>query len=277
MKVALIQSRVYEQKEENLRRAEARIQEAAEAGAELVMLPEMFACPYRNDYFVLNAEEAGGVSYARMQAAAVQHGVLLVAGSIPEREGEKLYNTCFVFDRQGREIAKHRKMHLFDIAVKGGQHFRESDTFSAGDTVTVFESELGRFGLCICFDIRFPELMRCMALRGAQAILIPAAFNMTTGPAHWELAFRQRAVDNQLFTLGCSPARDRNGVYVPYGNSIVCSPWGEVLACAGAEEGILYADVDLRENERIRAQLPLLSARRTDVYRLEECGAPQQA
>jgi predicted amidohydrolase len=125
-------------------------------------------------------------------------------------------------------------------------------------------------GLCVCFDIRFPELSRLMALDGAQAIFCPAAFNMTTGPAHWELLFRGRAVENQVFTLGCAPARDEQGAYVSYGNSIAVSPWGDVIARAGAEETILYADLDLGLVETVRRQLPLVSARRTDVYRLEK-------
>ena len=187
---------------------------------------------------------------------------------MPEADGERIYNTSFVFDPAGRQAAFHRKMHLFDIDVKGGQRFMESETFTAGDSVTVFDTPFGKLGLCICFDLRFPELARCMALAGARAIVTPAAFNMTTGPAHWELLFRQRAVDNQLFTLGVAPARDEQGPYVSYGNTILCSPWGEVLARAGSAPALLLADVDLNQNESIRAQLPLLSARRTDVYRL---------
>ena len=203
-----------------------------------------------------------------MAGLARETGLWLVAGSMPEADGERIYNTSFVFDPAGRQAAFHRKMHLFDIDVKGGQRFMESETFTAGDSVTVFDTPFGKLGLCICFDLRFPELARCMALAGARAIVTPAAFNMTTGPAHWELLFRQRAVDNQLFTLGVAPARDEQGPYVSYGNTILCSPWGEVLARAGSAPALLLADVDLDQNESIRAQLPLLSARRTDVYRL---------
>ncbi len=275
MRLALIQSAVYADKEKNLRCAKKLIREAAQNGASLVMLPEMFCCPYSSAHFKEYAEAAGETIYTAMQSAAAENHVVLAAGSFPEKEGEKLYNTCFVFDETGKKIARHRKMHLFDINVEGGQAFKESDTFCAGDDVTVFSCALGTFGLCICFDIRFPELSRCMMQRGAQAILIPAAFNMTTGPAHWELAFRQRAVDNQLFTAGCAPARDENGSYVSYGNSIVCSPWGEVIARAGKDETILYADVELSDNARIRQQLPLISARRTDVYIVKETDQEQ--
>lgn len=270
MRAALVQCLVGGDKERDVQNAAARVAEAAKNGARLVMLPEMFCCPYTNRCFTAYAEPAGGFVYKTMQKAAADNGVVLVAGTFPEREGEKVYNTAFVFDENGAQLARHRKIHLFDIDVKGGQSFRESATFTAGDTVTVFDSVIGRFGVCVCFDMRFPELSRCMTLDGAQAILVPAAFNMTTGPAHWETMFRQRAVDNQLFTLGCSPARDEAGEYVAYGNSIVCSPWGTVIARADAEETILYADIDLNENASVRAQLPLLSARRTDVYELKE-------
>lgn len=142
----------------------------------------------------------------------------LAAGSFPEEDREgRLYNTGYVFDRQGRELARHRKMHLFDIQVEGGQCFRESDTFSPGDTYTVFDTEFGRMGLCICFDIRFPELFSLMVQVGARLVLVPAAFNRTTGPAHWDLVFRQRAVDGQCFTAGAAPARDPAAAYVSYG------------------------------------------------------------
>lgn len=270
MKLALIQMSVKGNKLENLRRAKEKITEAARAGAQLVMLPEMFCCPYSNDYFTGFAEKKDETIYTMLQSAAAEDHVLLIGGSFPEKEGNRIYNTCFVFDERGEQIARHRKIHLFDINVKGGQYFKESDTFTAGDDVTVFECGYGKFGVGICFDIRFPELFRCMMLKGAQAIFVPAAFNMTTGPAHWELAFRQRAVDNQLFMAGCSPAKDENGVYVAYGNSIVTSPWGTVLARAGGEETILYAQIELSDNESIREQLPLLSARRTDVYMVTE-------
>ena len=268
MRTALIQMPVTADKSENLTVARDYVRRAADGGAQLAVLPEMFCCLYTNEAFRANAEPAGGPVHTAMAGLARETGLWLVAGSMPEADGERIYNTSFVFDPAGRQAAFHRKMHLFDIDVKGGQRFMESETFTAGDSVTVFDTPFGKLGLCICFDLRFPELARCMALAGARAIVTPAAFNMTTGPAHWELLFRQRAVDNQLFTLGVAPARDEQGPYVSYGNTILCSPWGEVLARAGSAPALLLADVDLNQNESIRAQLPLLSARRTDVYQL---------
>lgn len=266
MKAALIQMPVGMDKDKNIRRAIDLIARAAEQGARIAALPEMFFCPYANQYFPQYAEARGEAAYTALAEAAKKNGLTLVAGSMPERDGGRLYNTSFVFDAQGREIARHRKVHLFDIDVQGGQRFFESEVFTPGDDITLFEADGYRFGLCICFDIRFPEIFRRMALKGAEAVFVPAAFNMTTGPLHWELSFRMRAVDNQLFTLGIAPARDEGGCYVSYANSIVCSPWGRVLARAGAEPELLVVDLDLAENERVRVQLPLLSARRPDVY-----------
>jgi len=266
MKIALIQMPVTASKQENMETARDYLRQAKEAGAEVAILPEMFCCPYTNASFVEHAEPAGGMVWTAMREAAKELELWLVAGSMPERDGARIYNTSFVFDSQGRQAARHRKMHLFDIDVKGGQRFLESETFTAGDEVTVFDTPYGRLGLCICFDMRFPELSRVMALQGAQAILAPAAFNMTTGPMHWELMFRQRAVDNQLFTIGVAPARDEQSAYVSYGNSIACSPWGKVLCRADAAGELLIAELDFAENEAVRTQLPLLSARRTDVY-----------
>ena len=269
MKVSIIQMNISPKKEDNLERAAALVRDAAAQGADIAVLPEMFCCEYTTSAFLSNCEPAGGLIWSTLSEAAKSSGIYLVGGTMPELCGEKMYNTGFVFDPDGAQIARHRKMHLFDIDVDGGQKFKESLTFTAGDEVTVFDTKFGKVGLIICFDIRFPELSRLTALAGAEVIFCPAAFNMTTGPAHWELLFRGRACENQVFFCGCAPARDENGRYVSYANSIVTSPWGAVLNRAGADETILTADLDLNEVESIRKQLPLMSARRTDIYSLE--------
>lgn len=268
MKAALIQMRTVSDKAENLRHARELIDEAAKNGADLCVLPEMFCCEYRNRSFIENREPAGGPAWQMLSAAARENRVWLIGGSVPEAEDGKLYNTSFVFDREGNLAARCRKSHLFDIAVEGGQHFKESATFTPGNEICSFDTEFGRLGLCICFDMRFPELARIMSLDGAWAVFCPASFNMTTGPAHWEIMFRSRAVESQVYTLGCAPARDEQGSYVSYANSIAVSPWGDVLARAGAEETTLYVELDPAYVESIRAQLPLMSARRTDMYTL---------
>lgn len=270
MRAALIQMPVTSDKQENIRTACRAIREAAAHGADVAVLPEMFCCPYDNNCFRAYGEEADGPAQQALSALAGELGIYIVGGSIPELEGDKVYNTSYVYGRSGELLAKHRKVHLFDIDVQGGQRFMESDTLSPGNAITTFETEFGTCGLCICFDLRFEELARCMCLRGAKVLFVPAAFNMTTGPAHWELLFRQRAVDNQCFTVGVSPARDERASYVAYGNSLAVDPWGTVLCRAGAEETTLLADLDLHRLEAVRKQLPILSARRTDLYEVRE-------
>ena len=269
MKIALLQTPVSMNKTENLRNAREQVKLAAQNGAEMVILPEMFCCPYSTAYFAQYAEPKGGDIWLELSLWAVENRICLVSGSMPEIEDGRIYNTCFVFGPDGRQLARHRKMHLFNVEFDGGQHFRESDTFTPGDDVTTFSYKDMTFGLCICFDMRFPELSRLMALKGAQAVIVPAAFNMTTGPLHWETMFRQRAVDDQCYTIGVAPARDEHGVYVSYANSLVCDPMGRVLSRAGAEPCTLYAVLDPAEVDSARRQLPLLSARRTDLYSLK--------
>lgn len=264
--VAQVQMRVTRDKAENIAAACRLIRRAAEQGAEFVMLPEMFCCPYENGAFRPYGEEQDGPAQRALSALAAELGIWIVGGSIPELEENRVYNTSFVYDSAGRQVARHRKMHLFDISVEGGQTFRESDTLSPGGEITAFDTPWGMMGLCICFDLRFEELARLMALRGARVIFVPAAFNMTTGPAHWELLFRQRAVDNQLFTVGTSPARSESETYVAWGHSIVCDPWGSVLHQCGAGEEISITSLDLHRVESVRRQLPILRARREDIY-----------
>lgn len=268
MKIAQLQTHVYPEKQRSLAQVEAYMDKVMPEKPDLVTLGEMFQCPYVTQNFPLYAEEEGGDTWQRLSQLAAKHQVYLSAGTVPELDGGKVYNTAYVFDRQGRQIAKHRKVHLFDIDVEGGQSFRESDTLSAGNQVTVFDTEFGKIGICVCFDFRFPELGRLMALKGAKLILVPAAFNMTTGPAHWQIMFRSQALNNQCFVAGTSPARDEASSYVAWGHSLLVSPWGDIIKEAGEKEEFQITEIDLSEADRIRSQLPLLSARRTDVYTL---------
>ncbi len=271
MKIGLIQMASTMDKGRNVETAAQRVAQCAAQGAQLAVLPEIFNAPYSNEYFRAYAEPAGGPTWQALRRMAAENNLWLVGGSIPEIDGAgKVYNTSFVFDAEGNQVACHRKMHLFDIDVEGGQRFKESDTFTPGHQVTVFETPWGKVGLCICFDFRFPELARLMVLQGAQVLVVPAAFNMTTGPAHWELMFRQRAVDGQCYTVGVAPARDEEGCYISYGNSIVASPWGDVLWRADEKDALQVVELDMGRVEAVRRQLPLLSARRTDVYTIRE-------
>ena len=265
-KLAAVQIRTETDVEQTLRKAEEMVAEAARSGAELVVLPEMWNCPYSKKYFHAVADNDNGRSRDAMSSWAEDNGIILVGGSVPEKCGDKLYNTCYVFDESGRQIARHRKIHLFNVDIKGGVRFKESNNFASGEDITVFDTSLGRMGVEICFDIRFPELCRAMAKRGAEIILCPAQFNMTTGPRHWELSVRARAMDNELFFVGASAARYEGFDYECWGHSTVADPFGMVLASCDEKEQILYCDIDLNEVDSVREQLPTFLHLREDVY-----------
>ncbi len=268
-KIAVCQLHVVDDKEVNLQMAVDLIEESASNGADLVVLPEMFNCPYSNDKFPEYAEDRDNSRTLKTVAgAAREYGVYLVAGSIPESDGDDIYNTSFIIDYKGYIIGSYRKLHLFDIDVPDGITFKESDTLTAGGELTIVDTDLARLGVIICYDIRFPELARLMALEGVEVLVVPGAFNMTTGPSHWETLIRARAIDNQLFLVAASPARDEDASYVAYGHSMIVDPWGEVLSEAGSGEEIIYADVNLNCINKVRRQLPVLKNRRLDIYEL---------
>lgn len=229
IKIAAIQMSTVADKMENVRTVKTYLEKIKDENPDFVILPEMFCCPYQTENFPIYAEKEGGPVWQQLSGYAKQYGIYLIGGSMPEKDAEgNVYNTSYIFDREGKQIGKHRKVHLFDIDVKGGQTFKESDTLTAGDSDTVFDTEFGKIGVMLCFDIRFPELSRMMVNDGAKVIFVPAAFNMTTGPAHWELSFRTRALDNQIYMVGCAPARDVSAGYISWGHSIVTDPWGRV-------------------------------------------------
>lgn len=275
LRIGLVQMLVEDSKENNISEAEEMIKKAVNKGAEIVVLPEMFNCPYDNSFFRSYAEEEGGHTFSRLSKIAKDEGIILVGGSIPEIDStDRVYNTCYIFDSKGNKIGKHRKMHLFDIDVHGGQYFKESDVLSPGKSVTVFDTPYGKMGTAICFDFRFPELSRLMVYEGAKIIFIPGAFNMTTGPAHWEILFRTRALDNQVYTVGVAPARNHEASYGSYGNSMIVDPWGKVICRLDYEEDILVEDIDLDKVEKMRKELSLLSSIRHDVYELKKKDLP---
>lgn len=271
IKIAAIQMSTVADKMENVRTVKTYLEKIKDENPDFVILPEMFCCPYQTENFPIYAEKEGGPVWQQLSGYAKQYGIYLIGGSMPEKDAEgNVYNTSYIFDREGKQIGKHRKVHLFDIDVKGGQTFKESDTLTAGDSNTVFDTEFGKIGVMLCFDIRFPELSRMMVNDGAKVIFVPAAFNMTTGPAHWELSFRTRALDNQIYMVGCAPARDVSAGYISWGHSIVTDPWGRVIDMLDEKKGILLAELDMDYEEQVREELPLLKSRRKDMYKLEK-------
>jgi omega-amidase len=285
LKVALCQVFVKSEKLVNIERVKGIIATACQKPTDIVVLPEIWNSPYATTSFPMNAEILPDIgqqpdpidspSSAMMRDQAIKFGIWLIGGSIPEKEidivsgKEKVYNTCLIFNPIGEVVGKHRKVHLFDIDVPGKMKFKESDSLTAGDKVCIVETPWGKLGVGICYDLRFPELAMIMRSRGCNMIFFPGAFNMVTGPAHWELLQRARAVDNQLYVVACSPARDEiSGGYVAWGHSSVISPWGEVIASAGVQEEILYSELDIDNVDAMRQSIPCWSQKRLDVYEI---------
>lgn len=282
LRLALLQFPVTDDKTVNQATAEAYIRRAVEQQVQLVVLPEIWNSPYATAAFPAYAEDlpdVGDTSAATspssdlLRRLAVEHGLWIVGGSIPEQANGRIYNTSLVFDPTGTVVAKHRKVHLFDIDVPGGIRFKESDTLSAGSTVSTFTTEWGDIGLGICYDIRFAEY--ALLLRQCRLLVYPGAFNMTTGPAHWELLQRARALDNQCFVATASPARTEAPLtpgpyphYTAWGHSTVVDPWGTVVATRDETPGMVVADLDLSKVNQVRESIPILQQRRTDLYSL---------
>ena len=269
IKLALCQMNVVDDKESNLKKASILINKSIENNADFIILPEMFNCPYSNDKFIeYGEEERDSITLNTISKLAKDNNIYILAGSIPEKDNDKLYNTSYLFDKKGEIIAKHRKMHLFDIDVKDKITFKESEVLTAGDEYTVADTELGKIGIGICYDVRFVELARIMVENGAQILFYPGAFNMTTGPAHWELLFRSRALDNQVFCVGVAPALNESASYHSYGHSIITNPWGEVITQADEKEDMIIAEIDLSEIKKVREEIPLLKNKRNDLYKV---------
>lgn len=232
-------------------------------GSDFIVLPEMFITPYENEVFLSNSINETDDFFERIGQIAKRQNAYIVAGSIPFKEEERLYNTTFVFNRNGEVIATYKKIHLYSITYPNGEHFNEGDVIKSGEQVVTFQTEFGIIGLAICFDVRFPLLFRELRKKNAKAIIVPAAFNSYTGPNHWELLFRTRSIDNQLYTIGVSPAKNSYGNYQYYGHSIVVSPFGEVLFDALDKEGISVIDVDLSQVDKERRRFPIVASEKT--------------
>lgn len=196
---------------------------------------------------------------------ARENDVYLQAGSIPELECNDIYNTAYLIDNNGNIIAKHRKVHLFDIDTPT-MKFTESDTLSAGNKVTTIQTPFATISLAICYDIRFTEFWTIMNQNNSDIILLPGAFNKTTGPLHWKTLIRARAIDNQSFVVATSPSQVENPYYVAWGHSMIVDSWGKVLAEANEKEEILYATIKPESITSVREQIPILKNKRRDLY-----------
>jgi predicted amidohydrolase len=269
LRVACVQLNSGTDKAENLEKAERLVVRAASTGADVVLLPEKWNAIGSAETLRANAEPLeGGPTVEAMAGWARQHGITLVGGSITEiREGrEKLSNTCPVFDPSGDLVAVYRKIHMFDVEV-GGHVYRESEAEEPGEETLVCAAEGWRVGLTVCYDLRFPELYRILALEGAELITVPAAFTLYTGKDHWELLLRARAVENQCYVAAANEWGVHEGGKASYGRSTIVDPWGVVLAQAADEDTVVAAELDRAHMERIRSSLPSLANRQPAAYR----------
>ncbi|KAL0736060.1 hypothetical protein Bca4012_012270 [Brassica carinata] len=270
-KIGLCQLSVTADKNRNISHTKNAIEEAASKGAKLVLLPEMWNTPYSRGSFRVFAEDIDGdasPSTAMLSEVSKRLKITIIGGSMPEKSGGRFYNTCCVFGSDGELKAKHRKIHLFDIDIPRKITYMESRTFTAGESPTVVDTDVGRIGIGICYDIRFQELAMMYAARGAHLLCYPGTFNMTTGPLHWELLQRARATDNQLYVATCSPARDYGSLYVAWGHSTLVGPFGDIIATTEHEEAVIVAEIDYSFLEQRRSSLPLNKQRRGDLYQL---------
>ena len=273
LKIALIQTSAGQDMDENLAVAEGLIERAATAGAHVVVAPENFHMripPGQGQRRLDRAEEIPGPFSERFSHLAGRLGIHLLAGSYNEKSSDptRMRNTSLFFGPDGALLAKYRKIHLFDVVIDGQINAHESALVEAGDEVVTAETTFGTVGLTICYDLRFPELYRALALKGAVLTFVPANFAMFTGRDHWEPLLRARAIENGMFVAAAGQIGGVDGAFQSYGRSMVVDPWGTVVARASDGQEIVHATIDLDMVRRIRERLPSLDHRRPDVYRL---------
>lgn len=300
-KLAICQNKPGFDKEKNVAGAIKMIETAARNRAELITLPEIFYYPYELASIRKIAETKNGPTLSALKDCAKRCKVYLCTGSIAEKSrhiprsvrfpskkttedsfaGEKprlkhrnttklkkeiITNTSYLIDPQGKVLLKHDKCHMFDVSLDKLKCY-ESALFRPGKKIALADTPLGKIGILICYDIRFPEAARKLALMNMDILLVPAAFNSITGPAHWQTIFRARAIENQVFVAAASPALNPKAVYKAYGHSMIISPWGDILTETGQKEDIIYADIDPQTLKDTRRKLPLLKHRRGNLYK----------
>lgn len=255
-------------REENKKTAERLIREAASAGADLVSLPELWSCHGLEKVYRENAESIPGPTTDFLGSLARELGIYLLGGSILEKVpgSTRLHNTSTLFAPSGDLLAVYRKIHLFDVKVVDREYL-ESRTMAPGEQIVTAKAGPATIGLSVCYDVRFPELYRMLALAGAEILMVPAAFTLQTGKDHWELLLRARAVENQAYVVAPAQWGQKADGRWTYGRSMIVDPWGVVLARCPDRDGFALAPLDLGYLERLRAEFPALANRRPEVYR----------
>jgi len=265
VRVAAVQLNSTNDKARNVTAAERLVRDAAASGADLVALPEKWSLLASGEEMAAGAESLDGPTFGAARSWARELGIRLLAGSIPERGPNKAFNTSVLIGPDGSDLAVYRKIHLFDVEA-GGVSYRESDYEEAGSEIVIAEVDGVTAGLTVCYDLRFPELYRILAVRGARLITVPSAFTLATGRDHWEVLLRARAIENQVFVLAPNQVGDAPPHYSSHGRSAIIDPWGVVLATAPDEECFIAAELDLAAQDRVRESLPSLANRRPEAY-----------
>ncbi|MGD2173235.1 MAG: carbon-nitrogen hydrolase family protein [Gammaproteobacteria bacterium] len=240
------------------------IDEAVAGSARFVALPETVGLiePVNEQIPAATYSESDDPGLAAFRARARDHGVTILVGSQLIRDGERIVNRSFLLDEQGEIRARYDKLHMFDIELKNGEAYRESDAIAPGDRAVVVETPLGKLGLSVCYDLRFGALYRALAHAGAEIITIPAAFTQTTGKAHWHTLVRARAIETGAFVIAPNQCGHHADKRYSYGHSLIVDPWGEILADGGAEPGVIFADIDLERVDKARRRIPVLDNER---------------
>jgi predicted amidohydrolase len=278
-RAALVQLRSGRSMEANLERAEALVRRAAQGGAVYVQTPENTAIMELKPELVLRAAqtEDESVALAKLRALAAELGIFLHIGSLAIKLDEaRVANRSYLIDPQGGIAARYDKLHMFDVDLAGGESHRESSHCRPGAKAVVADLPFGRLGLSVCYDLRFPQLYRALATSGAEFIAIPSAFTKQTGEAHWHVLTRARAIETGAFVLAATQGGLHENGRATYGHSLIVSPWGEILAEAGEEPGVIFADIDLAASAEARARIPALKAGREFEVEIV-CAAPQAA
>jgi deaminated glutathione amidase len=266
MRAAVVQLNSTADKARNLATAERLVRAAAADGAELVALPEKWNLLAPGPELLAGAEPLDGPSLAAARGWARDLGIHLLAGSVSEQGPEgRAFNTSVLIGPDGDDLAVYRKIHMFDVDV-GGVSYRESEHEQPGEEIVVAPLPEASLGLSVCYDLRFPELYRILAVRGARIVAVPSAFTLATGRDHWEVLLRARAIEDQVFVLAPNQVGEAPPHFSSYGRSAIVDPWGVILATAPDEECFVAADLDLAEQERVRESLPSLANRRPQAY-----------
>ena len=257
-KTALVQTDTQRDPLKSLDEIKIYIKEAALNGADFVMLPEV--CDYTAGRHNISITDTFKKTFA---ALAKEYKIWLHGGSIHEYTGERSaddlpYNTTFVYAPDGTQVTRYRKIHMFDVNIENGPCIRESDIFTSAEDIISADTDFGKIGLSICYDIRFPHMFRKMALSGANILCCSANFTKPTGEAHWEILLKARAIETGSYVFACNQCGVKKD-FTAYGNSMIIDPWGRILERADTAPGIIYADIDLSQVKNVRSRVPVLS------------------